>query len=92
MKAGYRDIAAQIPLIGMPRDKALMIVEAAIRAAGSNAVPILHKDKLVIFKPRSISYASLPHLQACSLFDSVQTVLEQESGIKAETLLTEKAA
>jgi hypothetical protein len=44
MKAGHREIAAKIPLVGVPREKVVVIVEAAIRAAGSYAMPILHKD------------------------------------------------
>lgn len=89
MKAGYRDIAARIPLVGMNRDRALMLVEAAIRAAGSYAMPILHRDELVIFKPRSISFAKLGHSEFCKLNDAVEAVIDQEIGIPVETLLKE---
>ncbi len=89
MKAGYREIAAKIPLSGVNRDRALMLVEASIRAAGSYAMPVLHNDELVIFKPRSISFAKLGHSDFCRLNDSVETVIEQEIGVPVETLLRE---
>lgn len=94
MKAGYRDIAATIPLVGMQKDRALMLVEASIRAAGSYAMPVIHKGDIVIFKPRSISFAKLGHSEFCKLNDAVEAVLEQEIGIPVETLLreSEKAA
>jgi hypothetical protein len=92
MKAGYREIAATIPLAGVQRERALILAEAAIRACGSYAFPILHGGDLVVFRPKSIAFAKLSHKDACKLFDAVQTVLEQESGIRAEAILTEKAA
>lgn len=87
MKAGYREIAAKIPLIGLNKDRAVMLVEASIRAAGSYAMPVLHKDELVIFKPRSISFAKLGHAEFCKLNDAVEAVVEQEVGVPVETLL-----
>ena len=91
MKAGYRDIAARIPLVGIQRERGLMLVEAGLRAAKSNAVPVIHKDEMVIFTPRSISFASLPHGKACEVLSAVETLLENESGLKAEELLRERA-
>lgn len=89
MKAGYRDIAATIPLVGMQKDRALMLVEASIRAAGSYAMPVIHKGDIVIFKPRSISFAKLAHTEFCKLKDAVEAVLEQEIGVPVEALLRE---
>lgn len=89
MKAGYREIAAKIPLAGVNSQRALILVEAAIRAAGSYAMPVLHNDELVIFKPRSISFAKLGHTDFCRLNDAVETVIEQEVGVPVETLLKE---
>jgi hypothetical protein len=89
MKAGYREIAAKIPLVGLHRERAVMLVEASIRAAGSYAMPVLHNDELVIFKPRSISFQKLPHAEFCKLNDAVEAVIEQEIGVPVETLLRE---
>lgn len=89
MKAGYRDVAARIPLVGLNKDRALMLVEASIRAAGSYAMPTIHRDELVIFKPRSIAFKKLAHADFCKLNDAVETVIEQEIGVPVETLLME---
>ena len=90
MRAGYHDVAAEIPLVGLPRERALLLVESCLKAAGNYAVPILKGDTMVILKPRSISFGALKHLDACKLFDAVQTVLEQESGLKVEDVLREQ--
>ncbi len=92
MKAGYRDIAARIPLVGLNRDRALMLVEASIRAAGSYAMPVIHKGDIVIFKPRSISFAKLGHSEFCKLNDAVEAVIEQEVGVPVGTLLKKHEA
>lgn len=89
MKAGWRDVAAQIPLAGLARDKALVLVEASIRAAGSFAMPVLHKGTLVIWKPRSIKFATMAHIEFCSLSNAVDDVIRAETGIDPEQLLKE---
>lgn len=90
MKAGYREVAASIPIAGMNRDKALLLVEAAIRGAGSYAVPVLHGASLVVFRPKSIAFGKLPHLAFCALNDAVAEVIQAEAGLSAETLLHER--
>lgn len=94
MKAGHREVVAQIPLAGVPREKVAMIVEAALRSAGSYALPILHGDALVIFRPKSIKFAKLSHLDFCALSDAVDVVIRQETGLEPDEVLreTERAA
>lgn len=94
MKAGHREVAAQIPLAGVPREKVAVIVEAALRAAGTYALPILHGDAMVIFKPKSIRFSKLPHLEFCALSDAVDVVIRQETGLDPDVVLkeTEQAA
>lgn len=46
MSAGHREVAASLPIVGMKRESALMLVEAAIRAAGNYVVPVIHKTRL----------------------------------------------
>lgn len=86
MRAGYREIGAKIPLVGLNRDRAVMLVEAAIRAAGSYAVPVVHGDTLVVFKPKSIKFDSMPHLEFCGLNNAVDDVLRAE-GVDPDQLL-----
>lgn len=87
MKAGAREVGAQIPLIGISKERAMMLAEAAIRGAGSYAMPVIHRDTLVIFKPKSISFAKMEHNDFCRLSDAVQTVIEQETGIRVDDML-----
>lgn len=89
MKAGYRDVGAKIPLVGLNRERATMLAEAAIRAAGSYAVPVLFDDQLVVFRPRSIAFEKLSHKDACKLFDDVADLIEQTIGVTADKLLKE---
>jgi hypothetical protein len=94
MKAGHREISATIDLGGISKEHAMLIAEASIRAAGAYAVPVLHGETLVIFKPKSIAFAKLDHKAFCKLNDEVDAVISAEIGIEAETLLkeTERAA
>lgn len=89
MKAGHREIGAQVPISGMSKERAMLLAEAAIRAAGSYAVPVLHGDVMVVFRPKSIAFDKLGHKQACQLFDEVAAVIEAEIGVSADKLLKE---
>ena len=92
IKAGYRIVGAEIPLTGMSKEKALFIVEAGIRGAGSYAIPVFYKDKLIIFKPKSIAFGNMTPADFNALNDAVSTVIEQETGIPAEQILRETEA
>lgn len=92
MKAGAREVGAQIPLAGMSKDRAMLLAEAAIRGAGSYAMPAMHGDVLVIFRPKSVSFARMPHNDFCQLSDDVAAIIEDETGLTAEQLLRERAA
>lgn len=94
MKAGWREVGAQIPIAGIPKDKALFLAKAAIQAAESFAEPVFYKDNLVIFKPKSIAFANMRQAEFNELNEAVSQVIEQEIGITADQLLkeTENAA
>lgn len=92
MKAGAREVGAQIPLAGMTKERAMLLAEAAIRGAGSFAWPVVHGNTLVIFRPKSVSFQKMAHSDFCRLSDDVAEVLEAETGITVEDLLRERAA
>lgn len=94
MKAGHREVGAQIPLSGMSKERATLLAEAAIRGAGSYAMPIIHGDTLVIFKPKSIAFHKLSHQAFCALNSDIDAIVESEIGIHPDRLLkeTESAA
>ncbi len=87
MKAGAREVGAQIPLSGMSKERAMLLAEAAIRGAGSFAWPVIHGDVLVIFRPKSISFAKMAHADFCRLSDDVQAVIADETGINLDDLM-----
>jgi hypothetical protein len=92
MKAGHREIGATIPLTGISKERAMLLAEASIRAAGSYAVPTIHGDTLVIHRPRSIAFGKLGHKAACVLFDEVASVIRAETGLDPDALLRETEA
>lgn len=92
MRAGARVVGAELPLAGMRKERAMLLAEAAIRGAGSFAMPVIHGDTLVIFKPKSVSFAKMAHADFCKLSDDVADVIRAETGLEAEQLLREKAA
>jgi hypothetical protein len=92
MRAGWRDIAARLPITGMQPDRLKMFAEAAFKAAGTHAVPVVHKGELVIWVPRSIRFDRMPHQEFCALSDAVGAVIEQEAGLRTDQLLSEAIA
>ena len=92
MKAGHRVVGAQIPLAGMSKERAMLLAEAAIRGAGSYAMPVIHGDVLVVFRPKSISFAKMRHEDFCKLSDAVEAVIRAETGLDPDQLLRERAA
>lgn len=90
MRAGHREVAARIPLVGIRKEQAVMLAEAAIRAAGSYAVPVIHGSELVIWKPKSIAFDKLGHAAFCELNTTVDEILKTEIGLSGDELLNER--
>lgn len=87
IKAKHRVLAASIPLQGVNKERAMMLVEAAFRAAGTYAFATPHGGNIVIFKPKSIAFAKLSHLEAVSIFQEVEDVIRDETGIDPSSLM-----
>lgn len=94
MRAGWRDVAARIPLVGVNTDITKMIVTQAFKAAGTHAWPVIHKSELVIWVPRSISFHSMGPLEFGQLSDAVAVVIKDMTGLDVEQAMreTENAA
>lgn len=92
MKAGAREIGAQIPLAGITKERAMLLVEASIRGAGSYAVPVMHGDTLVIFRPKSIAFAKMAHSDFCALSSGVEALIVDAIGVSADQLLERQEA
>ena len=89
MAAGHREIGARIPLSGISKEKALFLAEAAIRASGSYAVRKFYKGELIVWRPKSISFAKLGHNAACALMADVEALIEAAIGVSGDDLLRE---
>lgn len=92
MKCGHREIGARIELDGMSREQAMLVAEAAIRATAVYAVPVMHRNVLVIFRPKSIAWDKIDQREFAKLSDEVEALIEAETGLKvADLLKTEEA-
>jgi hypothetical protein len=91
MKAGHRQIGVRTPL-GEDRNRDLFVAEAAIRGCGSNAMPVIFADELVVWKPKSIAFGKLGHEAFCKLNDEIDAVIKAETGLDADQLLKEHEA
>jgi hypothetical protein len=89
MRADYKEPKLQLPLMGMSKEHAVMLAEAAIRSVGEFGEPVVEGGNLVIYVPKSISFKSLGHLAFCALNDKVADVIEAETGLKVDVLLAE---
>lgn len=87
MKAGAREVALRMPLIGVKPQIAVIIASAAMKAAGAHAVAVEHKGELVVFKPTSIRFDKMGHQEFCKLNDDVEAVIESETGLTVDELL-----
>lgn len=94
MRAGWRDVAARIPLVGVSPELAKLIVRQAFAAAHTHAWPVIHKGELVIWMPRSIAFHAMGPKEFGQLSDAVAVVIRDMTGMDAETLMkeTENAA
>lgn len=94
MSAGWRDVGARIPLVGVNPEHARLLVAAAIKGAGAFARPVVHKGELIIWIPRSIKFSTMGPQEFGLLSDAVAVVIKDMTGLDADTLLkeTESAA
>lgn len=87
MKAGHREVGARIPLTGIRKEQAMMLAEAAIRAAGSYAIPVIHGSELIVWKPKSIGFESMGHKAFCELSSAIDEIIHDVFGMSGDDLL-----
>ena len=89
MRAGWRDVGARIPLVGVNPEAAKMLVAAAIAGAKAHAWPVVHRSELIVWIPRSISFHSMGPQEFGQLSDAVSVVIKDMTGHDVETLMKE---
>lgn len=87
MSAGWREVAATIPLTGVKPEHAVIVATAAMKAAGANAIAVSGKGNLYIWTPRSIRFDRMGPQEFGLLNDAVAAVIAKEMNITADELL-----
>lgn len=87
MAAGWREVAATIPLTGVKPEIAVIVATAAMKAAGANATAATGKGNLYIWVPKSIAFHKMGPQEFGLLNDAVSDVIAKELGITAGELL-----
>ena len=91
IKIGYGNPIMEVPTDGIAEKTAKNLVMAGIRAAKRYVVPVKReregREILLLVEPKSIAYATLPHAEACDIFDRVERIITTETGMDAEQLL-----
>ena len=88
LKSGHYT-TTRIDLAGADPAQAVILAEAAMRAAGTYARARVIGHELVVFRPDSIAFQKLDQHAFTKLNAEVETVLELEAGLKASELLNE---
>lgn len=87
MKAGWKEVALRMPVVGMKLDLVTVIVGAVMKAVHAHAIVVPHNNQLVIIKPKSIKFQSMKHLEFCSLNDAIDGVIQEVFSMTGDQLL-----
>ena len=86
-KAGHR-VVETVDTAGMAPEQGLALMVAQINKAGPFAFHRSAGTRFYSITSASIDFDTLPHLAACALFDDVAEVIETETGIRCEDMIT----
>ena len=92
MRAGWREVGARIPLVGVKPEAAKMLAAAAIAGAKAHAWPVVHKSELIVWIPRSIAFHSMGPQEFGQLSDAVSVVIQDMTGHDVEAMMRESEA
>lgn len=85
-KSGYHTCQT-IDTAGMTPEQSVSATAGALKKAGEHPFVKAVGTKLYVFESQSIDFNTLPHLDACALFDAVADVIEAETGLKVEQIM-----
>lgn len=92
MKAGWKEVALRMPLVGLKLDLVVAVVGAALKAVHAHAITVPHNNQLVIIKPKSIKFQSMKHLEFCDLNNSIDLVIQEVFHMTGDELLEQSKA
>lgn len=85
-KAGWV-IVKQVDVTSMTKGQAVIAIAAEIMRADPIHFTSATDDTFYIIESKSIDFDTLPHRDACGLFDAVQDVIEAETGLKVAGIM-----
>lgn len=86
-KVGYR-VVQTIETDGMTPAQAVAAVAAVIQKSDVHHFVQAVDTKLYVITSKSISFDELSHSSACALFDEVASVIEAETGIRCDNMIS----
>lgn len=93
MKAGFCEVTKTIRCESVDPDHLVSILTAVLRSCDDDKAFVEVDGALVTVKRAlSASYAAMGHLTACKMFEAVEQEIENAIGVKAQQLLSERAA
>ena len=85
-KSGYHVIQT-VDTAGMDATAAIVAVAAELAAADPIHFTSVVGSKFHIVSSKSIDFDTLPHLEACALFDAVSDVIRAETGLDPDAIM-----
>lgn len=86
-KAGYRDVQT-IDTDNMTPAQAVAAVAAVLSTADVHHFVHADQSRLYVITSRSIAFDALPHREACALFEAVAEVIESETGVRCDDMIS----
>ena len=85
-KAGYHKVDS-IDTAGMKPEHAVAVISSRCAQAGPHAFFKSAGSRFYIFRSNSVDFDTLPHLQACAVFDDIAEIIEAETGVKCDEMI-----
>ncbi len=85
-KAGYATVKT-VDTNGMTTHEAVIAIAAELATADPVHFTSASLGKFYVVQSKSIDFDTLPHLQACAVFDAVAEVIEAETSLKVDQIM-----
>jgi hypothetical protein len=85
-KAGW-SVVKTVDVASMTKGQAVIAIAAEIMQADPIHFTSATDETFYIIQSKSIDFDTLPHRDACGLFDAVQDVIEAETGLKVAQIM-----
>lgn len=85
-KSGYA-VVKTVDVREMTRDQAVLAIAAELSIADPIHFTHATVETFYVIESKSIDFDTLPHLEACALFDAVADTIEAETGLKVAEIM-----